>query len=235
MNLPLLYKLQALHMEMDVILKRLRELSEVGELKKLKEEYQRLTDEYAQYEEKLGKNKHRLKLVNTELESLDINKRNCEDIKFSRDTNTVKKLESIEKQIISIDEKKLESEKGLIELAREAEDINKYLLEIKKKMNFIKKKFVSLKESSEKAREELKAQQAELSVKIGSMIENVDTESFEMYNRLTKAHPDPVSLVENGKCCGCKMEVPSMDFQALKNGSQETRCQSCGRLLYYIR
>lgn len=235
MNLPLLYKLQALHGEMDGIVKKLKELSDSSDLKKLKEEYQRLGEEYSHYEEKLKKNLHQQKLINNELKNLDYNKKTFEEIKFSRETDTLKKLESIEKQIENVNEKKQVSENNIITLTNEADNINRDMTEIKKKIAFIKKKFLSIKENSDKAREVLKAQQAELSAKIGSMIEIVDTESFEMYNRLVKSHPDPVSLVEKRKCSGCKMEIPSVDFQALKNGSQLIRCQNCGRLLYYIK
>lgn len=235
LNLPLLYMLQDLHKEMNNIGKRLKELSDTNELKKLKEEYQRLGEEYLQGEKKLKKNLYQQEIKNNEIKNLEYNKKACEDIKFSRETDTVKKLESIEKQLEALEEKKLESENSIIELVNEADNIKKDLAETKKRRAFIKKKYLSSKEDSDKAREELKVQQSELAARIGSMIETVDHESWEMYNRLIKAHLDPISRVEKRKCTGCKMEVPSMDFEALKSGSQEIRCQSCGRLLYYIK
>lgn len=235
MNLPLLYKLQGLHKEMDSIAKRLNELSETKDLRRLKEEYQRLGEEYLKGEGKLKKNLYQQELINNDVKNLEYNKKACEEIKFSRETDTVKKLESIEKQIEKLDAKKQESENSIIELVNEADNINKDISETKKRRAFIKKKYLSSKEGFDKAREELKAQQSELGIVIDSMIKTIDKESFEMYNRLIKAHSDPVSRVENRKCTGCKMEVPSMDFEALKSGSQEMRCQSCGRLLYYSK
>ena len=235
MNLSLLYKLQDMHKEMDGIGRKLKELAEAAELKKFKEEYQRLGEEYLQSEERLKSNAYQQEVKYNEIKNLDYNKKSCEEIKFSRETDTVKKLETIEKQIGKLDEKKLESENAIITLEKQADNISKEMTETKKRLAFIKKKYLSCKEAYDKSREELKLRQSDLAVRIGSVIETVDKESFEIYNRLIKAHPDPISLVENRKCTGCKMEVPSMDYEALKGGREDMRCQSCGRLLYYIR
>jgi len=235
MNLPLLYTLQDLNKELDVINSKLKELHEVKELKKLKVEYQRLREEYAKGEEKLKKNSYKQESRNNEIKNLDCNRKACEKIKFSRETDSVKKLESIEKQIEKLDEKKLEVENDIIVLIEEADNINKELAETKKRLAFIKKKYLSSKESADKAVEELEAKKLELSPRVDNLIKAIDKESFEMFSRILKAHSDPVALVENRICNGCKMEVPAMDYQALKNGSQELRCQSCGRMLYYIK
>ncbi|KUO74138.1 MAG: hypothetical protein APF77_11515 [Clostridia bacterium BRH_c25] len=235
MNLPLLYKLQDLHKEMDVIGKRLKELHETKDLKKLKDEYQRLREEYTKCEEKLKKNAYQQEIRSNEIKNLDYNKKACEEIKFSRETDTVKKLESIEKQLEKVEEKKQEVENDIMALINEADNINKELAETKKRMAFIKKKYLSSKEGTEKAIEKLEAQKSELDPQIDDLIKQVDKESFEMYNRLLKAHSDPVSRVENRKCSGCKMEVPGMDYEALKSGSSDMRCQSCGRLLYFFK
>ncbi len=235
MDIQTLYKLQELHREMDSILKGLKDLADSSDLKKLRDEYQRLSEEYAQAEEKIKKNEFRWEQRHNELKNLEYNRKACEEIKFSRETDTVKKLESIEKQLEKLVEKQQEAEDAIIELEKDAENIDKSMIETKKRLAFIKKKYIGSKETYERSKEELKKQQAELAARIGSLIETVDAESIEMYNRLAKVHSDPISIVENRKCTGCKMEVPSMDFEALKSGNQDMRCQSCGRLLYFIR
>lgn len=235
MDLPLLYKLQYLNKELDVTNRKLKELYELKELKKLKEEYQRLREEYAKGEEKLKKNLYQQENKNNEIKNLDSNRKECEKIKFSRDTDSVKKLENIEKQIEKLDNKKREAENDMIALIEEADNISKELAETKKRLVFIKKKYLSSKESKDKAIEELEAKKTELKPRVDSLIKAIDKESFEMFSRILKVHIDPVALVENRICSGCKMEVPAMDYQALKNGSQELRCQSCGRMLYYSK
>ena len=147
----------------------------------------------------------------------------------------MKKLENIEKQLEKLEEKKQAAESDIITLISEADNINKELAETKKRLAFIKRKYLNSKDGTDKAVEELKAQKLEISLKIDNLVKEVDKEGYEMYSRILKAHSDPVARVENRICSGCKMEVPAMDYEALKSGSQELRCQSCGRLLYYSK
>jgi uncharacterized protein len=235
MDLPLLYELQDLHKEMDVIAEKLKELSETNDLKKLKGEYQRLSKEYQQGEESLKKNAYQQEIRNNEIKNLEYNKKACEEIKFSKETDTVKKLESIEKQLEQLEEKKQVVENVIITLIDEVDNTNKNLAETKKRSVFIKKKYASSKENIVKSIEELEARKSKLSTEIDSMIKKVSKDNLEMYNRLLKSYGDPVARIVGRSCSGCKMEVSAMDYEALKSGSQELRCQSCGRLLYFHR
>lgn len=235
MNLPLLYELQDLHNEMSIIEKKLHELRESKELKKLKEEYLRLKEEYRKGEEKLKSNSYQQEVKSSEIKNLEHSKKATEEIKFSRETDTVKKLENIEKQLEKFEDKKRAAENDIIALIDEADNINEKLSETRKRLAFIKKKFLNCKDTADNELRELDVKRAELASKIEGVIGQIDKESFDIYNRLSKVHPNPVARVENRICGGCKMEVPAMDIAALKGGNNEVRCQSCGRLLYYCK
>ncbi len=235
MDLSLLYKLQHFHKEEDVIIKRLKELHEHKEMRKLKEEYQRLRNEYEMGEERKKKNLYQQEVNSNEIKNLDSSKKSSEAIKFSRETDTVKKLESIEKQIEKLDTKRQAAENGIIALKSEADNIDKELIEIKRRMIFIKKKYMNIKEETDKEMQELENRKSKLDPEIEELMGAIGVESYEIYKRMKKSHLDPVAKVEKNICSGCKMEVPAMDFQALKNGSQQVRCQNCGRLLFYCK
>lgn len=233
MNLPMLYELQGLQREIDVIDKRLKELIELKDLDKFKKEYKRLKAEYLDCEEKLKENSIRQEVRNNDIKNLENSRKTSEEIKFSRDTDTIKKLENIEKHLEKLKEKKQEAEDDIIALINEADNTNKEMLETKKKLVFIKKKYLSSKEKNDKEIEKLEKIKAELGSKIELLAEKTDKESYEIYQRLIKFHSDPIAPVEKRLCSGCKMEVPAMDYEALKSGSQGLKCQSCGRLLFY--
>ncbi|MDD3704887.1 MAG: C4-type zinc ribbon domain-containing protein [Clostridiaceae bacterium] len=233
MNLPLLYELQYLHKEMDDIINKLNDIKELKDMRKFKEEYQRLKEEYLKGEEKLKKNAYRQETRNNEIRNLDFNKKSSEELKFSKDTNTIKKLENIEKQLEKLEEKKQTAENEIIEMINEADNINKELAETKKKLAFIKKKYLKCKEDADISVAELDEQKAELQGKIDNMIKSIDKESLELYNKMTKTHSDPVAPVKNRICGGCKMDIPAMDYEAIKAGSVKHKCQSCGRILFY--
>ncbi|MGE5630124.1 MAG: zinc ribbon domain-containing protein [Caulobacteraceae bacterium] len=233
MNLHALYELQGIQIQFDRVKEKLRELRENNELNKLKNEYQRLKEEYVKGEEKLKKNTVQQEIRSNELKNIQFSKASCEEIKFSKDTNTMKKLESIDKQIEKLDEKRSEVEKGVMKLVEEADNISKELIDTKKKLNFIKKKYLNLKENNDAQIEAANSENEKLKAVIEKMREGIDKESLGMFERLRRAHRDPVAAVQNRFCSGCKVEVPGMDYESLKNGETELRCQSCGRLLYF--
>ena len=74
MNLSLLYELQYLHKEMNAVTGKLKEINEVKDMEKYKNEYQRLRNEYLKSEEKLKKNAHQQEIRNNEIKNLDFSK-----------------------------------------------------------------------------------------------------------------------------------------------------------------
>ena len=232
MNLSLLYELQYLHKEMNAVTRKLKESNEAKDMEKYKDEYQRLRNEYIKSEEKLKKIAYQQEVRNNEIKNLDFSKKSSEEIKFSRETNTIKKLENIEKQLEKLEERKRAVEDDIIKLINEAENIKKELVETKKKLAFIKRKYLNCKENALKSVRELEEQKTELQAQIDNLMKSADKESIEVYNKLIKTHSDPIALVKNRICSGCKMEVPAMDYEALKTGNEEMRCQSCGRILF---
>lgn len=235
MHLSLIYELQGLHKEMGAIEKKLAELHDDSKLKRLKEEYQKLKQEYLKCEEKLKENSYQQEVRANELKNLEQNMKASEAIKFSKETDTMKKLENIEKHIEMLQNRKRAAENDIIALIGEADNIIKELDETKKKLAFIKKKYSGTKESVDKEIAELEARKSELAPKIDNLLKEIDSESYEMYSKLIKNHVDPVARVENRVCSGCKMEVPAMDYEALKSGNQGLKCQNCGRLLFYYK
>ena len=169
-------------------------------------------------EESLKKNSYQQEIRNNEIKNLEFSKKACEEIKFSRETDTVKKLESVEKQLVQLEEKKQAIENDIIELINDVDNISKELEGTKKRLSFIKKKFVSSKENIEKAIEELEAQRSKLSEKTGALVKKVDKDTFEMYTRILKSHTDPVARLIGRSCSGCNMEVSAMDYEALRSG-----------------
>lgn len=235
MNLQVLYKLQALENTMSDAVIRLNDLQGSKEVQRLKEEYQRLKHKLEQDESELKINLQRQEDGNNEIKLIQMNKQASEAIKFSRDTDTLKKLENIEKQIERLNIQKAGIENGLIKLIEDADTIEKDMVETKKKLSFIKKKYGSVKENCEKELSQLQAVQTELQQKIEEMLLLVDAESLELYRKIRRMHPDAVVVLDGRKCSGCKVELPAMDYEAVKAEKAVIRCENCGRLLYHER
>jgi len=54
------------------------------------------------------------------------------------------------------------------------------------------------------------------------------------YNRIKQNRSMPVSLLKDGRCMGCNMELPSRDLAKLKKSDVIVECENCGRILYLI-
>jgi predicted nucleic acid-binding Zn-ribbon protein len=60
----------------------------------------------------------------------------------------------------------------------------------------------------------------------------VDSTLLARYNRIKQNRSMPVSLLMDGRCMGCNMELPSRDLAKLKKSDAIVECENCGRILY---
>ncbi|MGI6176114.1 MAG: zinc ribbon domain-containing protein [Christensenellales bacterium] len=52
------------------------------------------------------------------------------------------------------------------------------------------------------------------------------------YKAIKKNRITPVAIIEDSKCEGCNMELPSLLIQRIKTGEGVMECENCGRILY---
>ena len=62
----------------------------------------------------------------------------------------------------------------------------------------------------------------------------VEPALLERYNRIKQNRPMPVTMLRDGRCMGCNMELPSRDLAKLKKSDAIVECENCGRILYLI-
>jgi predicted nucleic acid-binding Zn-ribbon protein len=96
------------------------------------------------------------------------------------------------------------------------------------------KDFAALKKQHE---EELRAGAEELD-KLRKAAElaasKVEPALLERYSRVKQNRSMPVSMLKDGRCMGCNMELPSRDLAKLKKSDAIVECENCGRILYLI-
>lgn len=96
------------------------------------------------------------------------------------------------------------------------------------------KEFAELKTQHE---EELRAGAEELDrlrKAAESAASKVEPALLARYNRIKQNRSMPVSLLKDGRCMGCNMELPSRDLAKLKKTDAIVECENCGRILYLI-
>ena len=117
-------------------------------------------------------------------------------------------------------------------LQRKSDDTAKKLKEMLPRVSKAKKDFATLKKLHA---EELRAGADELD-KLKKAVElaasKVDKELLKKYKRIKQNKPKPVSMLKDGRCMGCNMELPSRDLANIKKPDIVVECENCGRILY---
>jgi uncharacterized protein len=117
-------------------------------------------------------------------------------------------------------------------LQQKAEETASKLKDMLVKVGKAQKEFSELKKRHQ---EELSAGADELN-KLKQNAElaasKVDPALLQKYLRIKQNKPMPVSLLKNGRCMGCNMELPSRDLAKIKKSDTIIECENCGRILY---
>lgn len=125
-------------------------------------------------------------------------------------------------------------EEGQIELMEELERAKAHLeeqkAELERQIKEVGGEEAKLEAKEAKILTELSAHQED-AVKLR---EGIDEDWLEIYSHIFKQKGDVALVTSNGnKCGGCNMQIPPALVLASKTGDEISRCNFCGRMLYY--
>lgn len=119
-----------------------------------------------------------------------------------------------------------------ISVQKKAAETEAKLKDILHHVSKVQKDFALLKKKHE---EELHAGSGELE-KLKKAAEQaaskVDDELLKKYKRIKQNRAMPVSMLQDGRCMGCNMDLPSRDLSKIKKTGAIVECENCGRILY---
>lgn len=232
MGLEFLYELQHQENNHKKLLSRISEISDDAQINKFKKEYAKLKEEYVKLCEKKKEIEKQIAQKKSHYKSLELSKTNYEKLIYTPEINSVKKLETLEKQIDDV-QKNLELETlGLENLEKSLKEMELDILSIKKKIVFIKKKYETMKANKEEELNFLMNEKNNIEGLIEDIKLNVNEDIYKEYIKMKEKLINPISEIENRKCSGCGVEVPAMDYESVKIGNP-LKCQNCGRILIY--
>ena len=121
-----------------------------------------------------------------------------------------------------------------VAVQKKAEETEARLKEILVSVSKAQKDFATLKKQHE---DELRAGSdtlEKLRKAVDLAASKVEPALIERYNRIKQNRPQPVTMLKDGRCMGCNMELPSRDLAKLKKDGVIVECENCGRILYLI-
>lgn len=232
MELQFLYELQRQEYNYNKLETRISELCDDTQINRLKVEYANLKEEYISMSAKKADVESKICQKKSHQKMLEESKANYEKLIYTPEINSVKKFETLEKQIDDV-QKNIELETcGIEDLRKNSEDIAAQISSIKKKMIFIKKKYEALKTSKKEELDFLLNEKEIIQELIKDIKQNIDENLYNEYCKMKERLNSPIAEIENRKCSGCSMEVPILDYETVKSG-KSLKCQNCGRILIY--
>jgi hypothetical protein len=95
-----------------------------------------------------------------------------------------------------------------------------------------------LKKEWEQRQETLRPRKSEIEIALADLqeerersAEQIDSEAFNIYERIRITTGQAVVKVERGRCLGCHITVPTSQWQKAKAGDL-IQCNNCSRILY---
>jgi len=232
MDLQFLYEYQQQENNYNKILLKISEIKDDEKINMLKDEYSRLKKDYVSLSSKKTDIEKEIFQKNASYKRLQESKANYEKLMYSPEINSIKKLETLKKQIDEAD-KNISIEKGQIEnLKKSLAELDEEISKTKKKLAFIKKKYDAAKEEKENKLNFLLKEKNMVEELLQEIKLKIDDKTYNEYMKMKGRLNNPIAEIENRKCSGCGMEVPAMDYEEIKTG-KTLKCQNCGRILLY--
>ena len=125
-----------------------------------------------------------------------------------------------------------QNKRKIVEIRKKLEKAGDEIMQTLRNMSAVKKEFDRLKElhneEIEKGSDEINRLKVELELAAGK----VDPELMEKYKKIKQRRPNPVARLNNDRCGGCNMQLPSSVIGTLKASGNIVECDNCGRIIY---
>jgi predicted nucleic acid-binding Zn-ribbon protein len=230
-QLEKLYTFQELEIreaKLNSILNNYPEKKILVELKKTIQKIDDSLDHKLKELSQLKKELYRLELysqeINNEIKLLD------ERI-YGGEVKTVKELEKLQEKQNALQKKASQVDDTALSVMEKIDEIENYLSSNKKDISKMKAEFDS---KRLKTREELDKINNELDSIVSDkeeLIKQIASDLLKKYEKVKKLKDPPMSRVIDGKCSGCRMDVPIMVAQEVNRHERLIYCESCGRIL----
>jgi predicted nucleic acid-binding Zn-ribbon protein len=223
-----LYKLQQLDLELQ---KKQQELSEVenqlSDNKAVVAAESRLVSQKEQLEDARKKQRS----SEWELEDLQEKIKHIDGKLYSGKTKDPKELVNLEKEVKGLRSQIRPKEDTLLGLMSQVEEIESKVRATVEEVEHLKREWEQTQETFRPRKREIEIALAELRAERSRLAEQIDSEAFNIYERIRLARGQAVVKVERGRCLGCHITVPTSQWQKAKAGDL-VQCNNCSRILY---
>ncbi|MCJ7791720.1 MAG: C4-type zinc ribbon domain-containing protein [Dehalococcoidia bacterium] len=223
-----LYKLQQVDLDLQKKQQELGEIeSRLSDNKALVAAESKLASQRAQLEDARKKQKN----AEWELEDLQEKVRQIDSKLYSGKTKDPKELINLEKEVKGLKSQIRPKEDALLGLMSQVEEIEAKVKTITEELERLKREWEQSQETFRPRKGEIETMLAKLRGNRNGLAQQIDSEAFNIYERIKLTKGQAVVKVERGRCLGCHITVPTSQWQKARAGDL-IQCNSCSRILY---
>jgi len=223
-----LYKLQQLDLELQ---RNQQELNEVENQLSDNKALVVAESKVASQKEQLADAKRKQKSSEWELEDLQEKVRQIDSKLYSGKTKDPKELVNLEKEVKGVKSQTTIKEDTLLGLMSLTEETEARVKTTAGELERLKKEWEQRQETLRPRKSEIEIALADLQEERERSAEQIDSEAFNIYERIRITTGQAVVKVERGRCLGCHITVPTSQWQKAKAGDL-IQCNNCSRILY---
>lgn len=125
-----------------------------------------------------------------------------------------------------------QNKRKIVEIRKKLEKAGEDVIQTLRNMSAVKKEFDRLKELHNEEIEKGSGEVVRLKAQLELAAKKVDPDLMEKYKKIKQRRPNPVARLNNDRCSGCNMQLPSSVIGSLKVNGNIVECDSCGRIIY---
>jgi predicted nucleic acid-binding Zn-ribbon protein len=223
-----LYKLQQLDLELQRNQQELNEVeNQLSDNKALVATEARIVSQ----KEQLDGAKKKQKSSEWELEDLQDKVRQIDGKLYGGKTKDPKELVNLEREVKGLRSQIRTKEDALLEFMSQAEEMETGAKTTAGELESLKKEWEQRQQTLGPRKNEIEIVLADLKRERNRLVEQINSEAFNIYERIRLAMGQAVAKVEKGRCLGCHITVPTSQWQKVRAGDL-VQCNNCSRILY---
>jgi predicted nucleic acid-binding Zn-ribbon protein len=218
--------------------------SKIDELN-LKEKKLVERDRYVQLSEEVGKIDVLFKAMSGKLHAESAVQKRLEDelrilnSKAEREQNRLysgtitnpKELASVQQEVTHLKEQIDEKELSLLEQLETVDKMKSDCDAVEARLRLRTSEMNDAKEEMDKMLSEIHGARELCQTERVPVEMGLSDDARSVYDRARTKHQIAVTVLENGLCCGCRMDLPSNDYERIEQSTKLERCTNCGRII----
>ncbi|MBN1201592.1 MAG: hypothetical protein JXJ20_07030 [Anaerolineae bacterium] len=231
-QIPALYRLQRIDLDLDARRQRLREitaeLEEDSALRQAQAEVKSLRDALTPQEARITD-------LNLEIQTVTTQREQFTDRLYGGKVSNPKELQDLQGKVAELKRRRAQLEDKLLETMIKVEELQEALVTATRRLEQVQADLSMGLENLTKEQQRLKREVKDLKADREAAVRAIPADNLELYKTLrSKKRGHAVAVLEGDMCSCCHVSQTTVLVQQVRQGQEMVMCASCGRILVAI-